>query len=221
MKKYTCPQCDIEIIPVLEKDESKLSWSCPFCKTTLLDTDFAFPREMLNINAHLRHQKDLEVFKAILEYHGQPVNLFREDAMTIGFLISQDFKEVLLIFKDHPEWQKNKFNGIGGHIEGEETAKEGMIREFQEETGNTAKVDWEGTFVIEATSYSLHGFSALWENPKEEFILNEPFQAEKCFWLSFEELGFLPLVKKARWLAFLAKEFQQGQLPFTKITLEE
>jgi len=52
-----------------------------------------------------------------------------------GFLFSPDEKQVLLIRKNRPEWQKGMINGIGGHIEPEETSEEAMSREFLEETG--------------------------------------------------------------------------------------
>lgn len=63
----------------------------------------------------------------------------------LGFAIDIDsIPRVLLIKKNHPEWQKGRLNGIGGHIE----AKDGspvaaMVREFQEETGiQTKEIHW-------------------------------------------------------------------------------
>jgi len=42
---------------------------------------------------------------------------------------------VYLIKKKRPKWQKNKWNGIGGHIEEHENMHQAMSREFEEETG--------------------------------------------------------------------------------------
>src|SRR3972149_224048 len=53
----------------------------------------------------------------------------------LGFMFSYDLKQVALIRKSHPEWQKGKLNGIGGHIEENETEIRAMMREFAEETG--------------------------------------------------------------------------------------
>jgi 8-oxo-dGTP pyrophosphatase MutT (NUDIX family) len=53
----------------------------------------------------------------------------------VGFLFSPDRKNVVLIKKNRPDWQKDQFNGIGGHVEEYETAWEAMGREFNEETG--------------------------------------------------------------------------------------
>jgi len=52
-----------------------------------------------------------------------------------GFMFSEDKRSVALIRKNRPEWQKGKWNGIGGHVEPKENSHEAMIREFEEETG--------------------------------------------------------------------------------------
>jgi 8-oxo-dGTP diphosphatase len=59
-----------------------------------------------------------------------------------GFLFSADKKQVALIEKERPDWQKGYLNGIGGHIEKNEVPLDTMIREFEEETGFKF-VGWE------------------------------------------------------------------------------
>lgn len=53
----------------------------------------------------------------------------------VGFLFRNEGKEVALIRKEKPEWQKGKLNGVGGKIEPGENSFEAMEREFKEETG--------------------------------------------------------------------------------------
>jgi len=64
----------------------------------------------------------------------------------VGFAFSEDKKQVVMIQKEHPSWQKGKLNGIGGKADQwvEETATtrrhietpyQAMVREFEEETG--------------------------------------------------------------------------------------
>lgn len=53
----------------------------------------------------------------------------------LGFLFNTKRNHVLLIKKNRPEWQAGKLNGIGGHIEENESPIQAMIREFKEETG--------------------------------------------------------------------------------------
>lgn len=61
---------------------------------------------------------------------------------TLGFLFTPDFKEVVLIRKNKPLWQKGLFNGVGGKVEADESPADAMVREFKEETG--VQIDyWE------------------------------------------------------------------------------
>jgi len=62
----------------------------------------------------------------------------------LGFAFSRNAKEIVLIEKQKPEWQKGKMNGIGGKIEDEDVNKiHSMIREFREETGvDTSPEQW-------------------------------------------------------------------------------
>lgn len=54
---------------------------------------------------------------------------------SLGFVLSEEKSLVILILKEKPDWQRGKFNGIGGKIEKGETALVGFIREFHEEAG--------------------------------------------------------------------------------------
>ncbi|RPJ50529.1 MAG: NUDIX domain-containing protein [Methanobacteriota archaeon] len=64
----------------------------------------------------------------------------------VGFAFSEDKKQVIMIQKEHPDWQKGKLNGVGGKADQQveetertrahiETPYEAMVREFEEETG--------------------------------------------------------------------------------------
>lgn len=53
----------------------------------------------------------------------------------LGFAFSQNGDSVVLIKKNKPEWQKGKFNGVGGKVENMEAPNVAMSREFKEETG--------------------------------------------------------------------------------------
>lgn len=58
-----------------------------------------------------------------------------------GFMFSEDKEKVALILKNRPLWQRGKKNGIGGHVEPNESGYEAMVREFEEETG-VKHEDW-------------------------------------------------------------------------------
>jgi len=57
--------------------------------------------------------------------------------MTKKYVLGFYFMEsrVLLIERDDHTWQQGLINGIGGHIEKDETPRQAMEREFLEETG--------------------------------------------------------------------------------------
>lgn len=62
----------------------------------------------------------------------------------LGFAFSADKKEIILIEKQKPDWQKGKLNGVGGKVEEYDFDESfAMVREFKEETGvNTTVIDW-------------------------------------------------------------------------------
>ena len=53
----------------------------------------------------------------------------------LGFAFSKSGELVLLICKNKPEWQRGRYNGIGGKIAPGEHPDAAMSREFLEETG--------------------------------------------------------------------------------------
>lgn len=65
--------------------------------------------------------------------------------MTVGFIFNLQGDKVLLIQKKRPEWQKGKYNGIGGHLTDLEdqysSFRECFIREVKEECGLIMKPD--------------------------------------------------------------------------------
>lgn len=67
----------------------------------------------------------------------------------VGFIFSWDMKNVILIKKQHPDWQKGRLNGIGGSIQPGETPTEAMIRECKEETGLILKTGWQEFLLCE------------------------------------------------------------------------
>jgi len=77
----------------------------------------------------------------------------------VGFLFNESMDRVVLIAKDHPEWQDGKLNGVGGKIRDHETADAAMTREFYEEAGVLRK-DWILFCRINGRWGTLHCFYA-------------------------------------------------------------
>ena len=77
----------------------------------------------------------------------------------VGFMIRPETEQVLFIQKNRPEFQKGKWNGIGGKIEAGERPIQAMVREFQEETGvETAVHAWEHTLTHEGRNARVYVF---------------------------------------------------------------
>jgi 8-oxo-dGTP diphosphatase len=65
----------------------------------------------------------------------------KEKWYVLGFAFDSKKENVVLIEKQKPEWQKDKFNGIGGKVElSDSTIHDAMVREFYEETGVVTNV---------------------------------------------------------------------------------
>jgi len=66
------------------------------------------------------------------------------EEMVLGFVLNKEHTKIALIKKNRPEWQKDRYNGIGGHVEKRETFQDAMSREFEEEAGIlTLPNEWE------------------------------------------------------------------------------
>jgi len=53
--------------------------------------------------------------------------------MVVGFVFDANFRNVLLVYKQSPDWQRGFYNGIGGKKKTEESFDEAMSRETFEE----------------------------------------------------------------------------------------
>ncbi len=78
---------------------------------------------------------------------------------SIGFMFTENMRQVLLILKNHgPKCVIGRWNGIGGHIEAE-TPIQCQVREFEEETGvKTAEYNWSLFTRLEGNDFIVHCF---------------------------------------------------------------
>lgn len=53
----------------------------------------------------------------------------------VGFVFDRTYPSVVLIRKNHPDYQKGKWNGVGGKVNEGETPVQAMARECKEECG--------------------------------------------------------------------------------------
>ncbi|MCX5828739.1 MAG: NUDIX hydrolase [Deltaproteobacteria bacterium] len=126
------------------------------------------------------------------------------NSYVVGFAFDHGKEHVLLIKKNRPEWQKGRYNGIGGHIEEGERPIDAMIREFAEETGYlTSEFRWHPLLKIIDNS-PLH--------PGEIFFFYAELDIEECRSMTDETLLIFPVVmmdaldtiKNVQWLIPMA-----------------
>ncbi len=112
-----------------------------------------------------------------------------------GFLFSNDFNRVVLIKKKRPDWQKGYLNGVGGKVHFNESCLDGMIREFQEETGLLIK-NWLEFSSIECVNYTVHFYWSTCDNINNVKTMTD----EEIFIIDTSELQQLKIVNSLSWL---------------------
>lgn len=86
-----------------------------------------------------------------------------------GFYFDHLLKQVVLIWKNKPAWQKGKLNGVGGKIEENETPFAAMRREFKEETGIDHE-DWNHLIVLTGAEWKVFFFHAVGKENEFEYV---------------------------------------------------
>lgn len=105
-----------------------------------------------------------------------------------GFLFDKSLNLVVLIEKQSPEWQKDKWNGVGGKIEPGETPLQAMIREFKEEAGMDV-TDWKQYCVIRGRNSEITFFYSVMD---AEYLMNVKTMTK-------EQLGIWSLARVSMW----------------------
>ena len=72
-------------------------------------------------------------------------------------MFSIDMEHVVLIKKERPDWMKGLLNGTGGKLNDGESPKQGMEREFREETG-LINNDWKAFAILGGKDFHVTCF---------------------------------------------------------------
>ena len=99
----------------------------------------------------------------------------------LGLVFNYDHSEILLVEKLRPDWQKGRWNGIGGKIEEEETPGDAMLRECGEETDH--KYDFEHKILFTCPGGTVYVYAATGTGPHIRFtqVEDEKLQAHKLY----------------------------------------
>jgi len=120
-----------------------------------------------------------------------------------GFMFSPDFENVVLIQKEKPDWQKGKYNAVGGKIEDGELPNQAMAREFEEETSvQTKPEDWKTLCRIGDKTYVVFFFYTTSENWRDYLTTTD----EEVFHVPLMDLHTVrhKIIDNLNWLIPLA-----------------
>lgn len=115
-----------------------------------------------------------------------------------GFLFDEACKQVLLIEKQKPDWQRGLLNAIGGKVEPGERPTEAMVREFQEETGMNI-LKWRYFCNLSGDGWMVHFFCTTGDLSQAKQIESEPL----CI-VTISEISSTPIIPNLNWLIPLA-----------------
>lgn len=115
----------------------------------------------------------------------------------VGFLIDPRWREVALLLKARPAWQKGLLNGIGGKVEAGETPLQAMIRECGEEaSGQPVSGGWFHRVTVEFEEVVVHFYLA---HIREGDERSEGRWDEPIRWFPVDALP-ANMVPNVRWL---------------------
>jgi 8-oxo-dGTP diphosphatase len=120
----------------------------------------------------------------------------------VGLVFDREEKNVVLLEKQKPEWQKGRLNGPGGKIEENEEPIEAMTREFLEETGLLIpQAQWELVVLLQGEGFEAHFFTA------RSGLANgvQTMEKETVYFASVENVLVSPLLMpNLKWIIPLA-----------------
>ena len=130
----------------------------------------------------------------------------------VGFAFDERETQVALILKARPDWQKGRLNGIGGHIEEDESPLEAMEREWMEETSDHDSPPWASFALLEGDGFEVYFF----RGNTETHDLECSSEGESIVQIPVNEIP-TNAVSNLHWLIPMARAASQHDWPY-KIT---
>lgn len=121
----------------------------------------------------------------------------------LGFLFTDERDAVVLIEKQRPDWQRGKWNGIGGHVEEGERPEQAMRREANEEIGARMSLAWEPFAIMDAPAWICYCYRAFDTQAAEE-ASGDADGGEAVAYCPLAGLATRPLLANLQWLIPLA-----------------
>lgn len=121
---------------------------------------------------------------------------------TLGFIFNEDLTKVLLIkFPERGKWNDNLLNGIGGHIENNESQLNCMIRETKEET-DIHITHWKYAGVYDGSNFTNNEFKVFTFFTFIKEVYGIPYKGEEgeTNWYNIEDICKLKTVPNTQWM---------------------
>lgn len=136
----------------------------------------------------------------------------------LGFAFTESKQMVVLIEKQKPEWQKGKFNGVGGKVEeSDPDPMYAMTREFQEETGVLIHTwDHFADMVFENDIMGGGAIVHCFRTFTNQVIECKTIEQEKIVIIHSDELNKYPVIKN---LLILIPMAMDNDFQFAKINV--
>lgn len=139
---------------------------------------------------------------------------------TVAFLFNESLDYVALIKKAKPDWQKGRFNGIGGKVEDGETFEEANQREFYEETGlDIPMEEWSKFAKIETVNAEIEFFAAKSKKAFDVRTQPAPPDIREEVRMTHIQSNMFPImqaetaVENLGWLILMARDHLQDKRP--------
>jgi 8-oxo-dGTP diphosphatase len=129
----------------------------------------------------------------------------------LGFVLDITGDYVLLIKKQKPAWQKDRYNGIGGKIEAGESDTAAMAREANEEIGMSIDVPWIRMAALKGPNFQVSVFKAY--VPIDTLQSYTAQEVEPIAIFGTHALPVTEMITNLRWLIPLALD---GHPPFAE-----
>lgn len=134
----------------------------------------------------------------------------------VGFVFDPSFQTVLMIRKKRPPWMNGLLNGIGGHVEENESYADAISREFGEEAGMTPPLT--PFLLLHRRDRDLQCFFAIGDLTKAASMTDERVEIVRVEDLATRN----DIVIDTKWVLFMAREAaetsQTNFLMFYEIT---
>lgn len=134
----------------------------------------------------------------------------------VGFMLRANGESIVLIQKSKPKWQVGLLNGVGGKIDGSETANQAMAREYSEEAGvRTNPEDWREFANLVGESFHVTCFVC---RNDEYYNASRTMESEQIVKKRVGLLGFEKCVSNVEWLVHLGLDLNYGNPPMVVAT---